>query len=145
MSTVAGIGASTQGAVGGMGSLSSDEFFKLIFTEMSNQDPLKPNDTSALLDQIANIRSIESDVDLVDRLGELVGQNELSAGAGLIGRLVSGLSEGNQRVTGLVNSVSRTAEGVVLNLDAGVRVPMRDVDRVLEGDAGDAGEDGTEA
>lgn len=132
MSTVAGIGASTQGAVGGMGSLSSDEFFKLIFTEMSNQDPLKPNDTSALLDQIANIRSIQSDVDLVDRLGELVGQNELSAGAGLIGRLVSGLSESNQRVTGLVDSVSRTEEGVVLNLGGGVRVPMRDVDRVLE-------------
>jgi flagellar basal-body rod modification protein FlgD len=132
VSTVAGIGASTQGAVGGMGSLSSDEFFKLIFTEMSNQDPLKPNDTSALLDQIANIRSIQSDVDLVDRLGELVGQNELSAGAGLIGRLVSGLSESNQRVTGLVDSVSRTEEGVVLNLGGGVRVPMRDVDRVLE-------------
>ncbi|VAX41197.1 hypothetical protein MNBD_PLANCTO03-411 [hydrothermal vent metagenome] len=133
MNTVDGIGASTPRVDSGINGLSSEEFFQLIFAEMSNQDPLKPNDTSALLDQIANIRSIESDVDLVDKLGELVGQNEMAAGAGLIGRLVSGLSEASERVTGIVNSVSRTEEGVVLNLDGGMRVPMGDVDRVLEG------------
>ena len=133
MNTVDGIGASASRVDSGINGLSSEEFFQLIFTEMSNQDPLKPNDTSALLDQIANIRSIESDVDLVDKLGELVGQNEMAAGAGLIGRLVSGLSEASERVTGIVNSVSRTEEGVVLNLDGGMRVPMGDVDRVLEG------------
>ena len=133
MNTVDGIGASAPRVDSGINGLSSEEFLQLIFTEMSNQDPLEPNDTSALLDQIANIRSIESDVDLVDKLGELVGQNEMAAGAGLIGRLVSGLSEANERVTGIVNSVSRTEEGVVLNLDGGMRVPMGDVDRVLEG------------
>lgn len=137
MNAVEGIGAPAQGAVGGISGLSSDEFFKLMFTELSSQDPLKPNDTNALLEQIANIRSIQSDVDLVARLGELVGQNELSAGAGLIGRFVSGLDETSQRVTGLVNSVSRTEDGVVLNLDGGLRVPMADVDRVLEGAPGD--------
>jgi len=133
VNTVDGIGASAPRVDSGINGLSSEEFLQLIFTEMSNQDPLEPNDTSALLDQIANIRSIESDVDLVDKLGELVGQNEMAAGAGLIGRLVSGLSEANERVTGIVNSVSRTEEGVVLNLDGGMRVPMGDVDRVLEG------------
>lgn len=132
MSTVAGIGASTQGGATSVGGLSSDEFFRLIFTELSNQDPLEPNDTNALLEQIANIRSIQSDVDLVDRLGELVGQNELSSGAGLIGRLVSGLSEADERVSGVVHSVSKTDDGVVLNLDGGARVPMSSVDRVLE-------------
>jgi flagellar hook assembly protein FlgD len=141
VSTVSGIGTSTQSAGGGIGGLSSDEFFKLMFTELSSQDPLKPSDTNALLEQIANIRSIQSDIDLVDRLGELVGQNELSSGAGLIGRLVSGLSESDQRVTGLVNSVSRTEDGVVLNLDGGLRVPMSDVDRVLK-DAQDDDPDG---
>ncbi len=133
MNTVEAIGASAKNADSGISGLSSDEFFKLIFTELSNQDPLDPNDTNALLEQIANIRSIESDVDLVSKLGELVGQNELAAGAGLIGRLISGLSETSERVTGLVNSVSRTEEGVVLNLTGGIRVPMADVDRVLDG------------
>jgi len=135
VSTVEGIGASASPSASGVGGLSSDEFLKLIFTELSNQDPLEPNDTGALLEQIANIRSIQSDVDLVDRLGDLVGQNELSAGAGLIGRMVSGLTETARRVTGIVNSVSKTEDGVVLNLDGGSRVPMSSLDRVLEGEA----------
>jgi len=137
VSTVEAIGASSPRSASGIGGLSSDEFLKLIFTELGNQDPLEPNDTGALLEQIANIRSIQSDVDLADRLGALVGQNELAAGAGLIGRLVSGLSESNQRVTGLVHSASKTETGVVLNLDGGARVPMGSVDRVLEADAGE--------
>lgn len=141
MSTVTGVGASAPSTASSVSGLSSDEFFKLIFTELSNQDPLKPNDTNALLQQIANIKSIQSDADLTDRLGELVGQNELSAGAGLIGRLVSGLSESNERVSGMVHSVSKTEDGVVLNLDGGLRVPMSSVDRVLEDPA--SGGDGS--
>jgi flagellar basal-body rod modification protein FlgD len=143
LSTVEGIGASTPQSVSGIGGLSSDEFLKLIFTELANQDPLEPNDTGALLEQIADIRSIQSDVDLVDRLGALVGQSELSAGAGLIGRIVSGVSEASQRVTGVVHSVSRTDDGVVLNLDGGSRVPMSSVDRVLD-DVDDEGDQSTD-
>jgi flagellar basal-body rod modification protein FlgD len=129
--------------------LTSDEFFQLIFTELSNQDPLEPNDTNALLEQIANIRSIQSDDDLSTRLADLVGQNELASGAGLIGKLVSGLSETSQRVSGLVQSVSKTDEGVVLNLAGGTRVPMRSVDQVLQDQEDDsdggAGDEGSES
>ena len=133
MSTVSSIGAPafSNTAASGAGQLSSDQFFKLIFSELTNQDPLKPNDTNALLTQIANIQSIQSDTNLVDKLGSLVGQNELSAGAGLIGNAISGLDENSQRVTGTVDSVSRGKSGVVLNLQDGTRVPMSSVDRVL--------------
>lgn len=145
MSTVDSVSASTGSAVAAstVGSLSSDEFLELIFTELSSQDPLDPNDTNALLEQIANIRSIQSDVDLVDRLGELVGQNELSSGASLIGRLVSGISEVDDRVSGVVSSVSKTDDGVVLNLEGGIRVPMDNVDKVF--DASDADDSSSES
>ncbi len=143
MSTVGGIGASafSQTSGSGVGQLSSDAFFKLIFSELTNQDPLKPNDTNALLTQIANIQSIQSDTNLVDNLGKLVGQNELTAGAGLIGSTISGLSDTSQRVSGLVDSVSKGKNGVVLNLADGTRVPMKNVDLVLSGgsDTGSGG------
>jgi len=133
VSTLSSIGAPgfSNTTASGAGQLSSDQFFKLIFSELTNQDPLKPNDTNALLTQIANIQSIQSDTNLVDKLGSLVGQNELSAGAGLIGNAISGLDENSQRVTGTVDSVSRGKSGVVLNLQDGTRVPMSSVDRVL--------------
>ncbi|HZW09562.1 MAG TPA: flagellar hook capping FlgD N-terminal domain-containing protein [Phycisphaerales bacterium] len=145
MSTIDGIGGSAPAgaSAGGVSGLSSDEFLKLLFTELNNQDPLEPNDTGALLEQIANIRSIQSDLDLGERLTDLVGQNQLAAGSGLIGRLVSGLSETSQRVTGVVHSVSKTEDGVVLNIQGGSRVPMSSVDRVLADEGGQAAtEDG---
>ena len=75
------IGSSASTSVTGTGfsGLASSDFTKLIFEELTNQDPLAPNDTNALIQQIANIRSIQSDMDLSDRLGSLVSQQEFTA------------------------------------------------------------------
>ena len=66
--------------------MSSEDFIRIIFTELSNQDPFEPNDSGALLEQLNSIRSIESDLQLVDQLQSLVFENQLGAAAGLIGQ-----------------------------------------------------------
>lgn len=137
----------------GFSELTSEEFTRIMFEELSSQDPLEPSDTGALLEQLSTLRSIESDAGLVDQLGSLVRQNELGAASGLIGRFVSGVGEEDVgRTSGVVFSVSQTREGAVLNLDNGARVPMGNVDEVFdldefgidrgEEDAGDAGDAG---
>lgn len=115
----------------GFGALSSDEFTKVIFAELSQQDPLKPNDTSALLEQLSMIRSIESDMNLSDNLGELLTRNEFASSTGLIGQFVGGISERGERVADLVLSVSRTSEGPMLNLANGSRVSLGQVDEIV--------------
>ena len=65
----------------GMSELSSEDFTQLIITELTKQDPLQPNDTNALLNQIATIRSIESDTSLSTSLSSLVEQNDFSSAA----------------------------------------------------------------
>lgn len=117
---------------GGFSALSADEFTKIIFAELSRQDPLQPNDTNALLQQISTIRSIQSDMDLSTRLGQVVKQNEFASASSLVGKFVGGLDENRERVSGQVRSVSRTAEGVTLELLGGVRVPMSDLDEIRE-------------
>jgi flagellar basal-body rod modification protein FlgD len=112
------------------GALNSEAFVKIMFTELSNQDPLKPNDSAALLQQMSSLRSIQSDIDLSKKLESLVQQNQLASAGGMIGNLVSGLSQDNIRVFGTVVSVSRTADGPVLNLDNGFRVPFNTVDEM---------------
>lgn len=134
MSSIDAVAGGNSPTSTGFSSLSSDEFTKLILTELSNQDPLEPNDTGALLDQLANIRSIQSDIDLSDNLSELVSQNQLASSAGLIGQIVSGVSETRERTIGEVLSVSRTETGAVLNLDNGQRVPMNSVDEIVGSD-----------
>jgi len=132
MTGISGVASGSGVSSGGFSALSSEDFAKIIFTELSKQDPLSPNDTNALLEQISMIRSIESDMDLTNRLGSLVGQNEFSSAATLIGRRIEGLDEINMRVTGVVRSVARTAQGPVLTLNDGSRVPMSRIDGVHE-------------
>ena len=52
--------------------LSSAEFLQIIFTELQNQDPLEPQDSQAMLNQLSSLRSIESDTKMVDSLQSLV-------------------------------------------------------------------------
>src|SRR5436190_21465775 len=112
--------------------MSSEDFIKIIFTELSNQDPFKPNDSSALLQQMSSIRSIESDLKLTDQLKSLVTQNQLSSAGGMIGKFVGGLTSDNKRVAGLVVSVERQGDNVNLELDNGWSVPINNVERVID-------------
>lgn len=110
--------------------LSSEQFVRIIFTELTNQDPLAPNDTGKLLDQMSSLRSIEADLQLQQKLDALVSANQFATAGSLIGARVSGLSEQSVRVEGIVESVLRTRDGVVLQLLSGVRVPFRNLDTI---------------
>lgn len=111
--------------------LTSGEFLQIIFTELQNQDPLEPNDTSAMLDQLATLRTIESDTQMVDSLQRMVNQSEMAASSQLIGSLVSGITLDNRRVSDLVISVSMTQDGPVLNMFDGSRMFFSNVDEIV--------------
>lgn len=110
--------------------LSSEEFMKIIFTELQQQDPLKPNDSNALLQQINSIRSIESDVSMGQKLESIVFQNQLASAGNLIGKKVTGLNDKNQRVTGVVKSVNREGSNISLVLDNNWSIPIDSVERI---------------
>src|SRR5690606_16146731 len=94
--------------------MSSEEFINIIFTELSNQDPFEPTDSAALLQQLSSIRSIESDVKLSQQLETLVHENQLASAGNLIGKIVGGLTQDNQRVAGWVVSAHREGNDVYL-------------------------------
>jgi flagellar basal-body rod modification protein FlgD len=133
MESVGAIGSSTVGAAGNrFGELSSEQFIEIIFTELSNQDPLEPNDTGALIEQMSTLQSMQSDMELTNRLEAIVSQNELAGAAGMIGRSITGFTETGVRVSGTVASVTRTGEGPILNLDSGSRVPASYVEQIVD-------------
>lgn len=135
MSAINAIGGSSSPAsasVNGFSSLSSEEFVEIIFAELTNQDPLEPNDSKALIDQLSSLRSIESDIALTENLNSLVEQTQFAAAAGLVGQVVGGLTLSGERVLDLVVSVSNTAEhGAVLNLFDGDKIPFANVEEIL--------------
>jgi flagellar basal-body rod modification protein FlgD len=129
--SIGGIGSASQiaGQSSAFADISSDEFVKIMISELSNQDPLKPQDSAALLDQLSNLRNIESQLNLQDSLESLVLQNQIASAGGMIGKAVDGLDANNNKVNGLVKSVRVEADKVILELDTGKSLPM---DRVMQ-------------
>lgn len=113
--------------------LTSEQFVKIMFTELSNQDPLKPNDSNQMLQQLSSLRSIQSDINLTDKLEAILTQNQLSTAGSLIGKYVSGLTEGGQRVVGEVVAVARNENGPLLRLSNNFLVPFANVDIMQSG------------
>ena len=71
MSAIQGAAANMVGGTTGsnrFNELSSEDFMQIIFTELQQQDPFEPNDSSALLEQLNSIRAIESDIELTKNL-----------------------------------------------------------------------------
>ncbi|MCC6681703.1 MAG: hypothetical protein IT445_12450 [Phycisphaeraceae bacterium] len=107
--------------------MDSSDFIRVLMTELSNQDPLAPNDTAKLLEQLSSLRNIESQSTLEDTLKSLVLQNGVIQASGMIGKLVQGLSVNGSQISGLVTSVRVVDGAAQLELDSGVSLPLENV------------------
>jgi hypothetical protein len=133
MSAIAGLSSSNPtSATDAYRGLSTEDFYELIFTELTNQDPLAPSETKDLMEQISTIQAIQSDQQLTERLEDMVRQNEVTTSSSLVGKFVSGRSRAGLDVAGFVDSVSITREGPVLNLSSGNAVAMDDLLEVID-------------
>ena len=112
--------------------VSSTDFIEIMFAELTNQDPLSPNETKDILQQVGTIRSIESDLALTEKLNDLVRRNEVTSAGTLIGKFVTGRSETGLRVGDFVDSISVTSDGSLLNLTSGFRVPLENLEEIID-------------
>ena len=144
ITSAAGVGGGSVGASSGFGALDSEEFLNIMFTELQNQDPFEPNDSSALLEQLNSIRSIESDMALTSQLESIVFQNQLAGASNLIGRYIQGMAPGGNRVDGQVISVIRQGDAIGVELDTGWVIDVDQVELIVDETLFDDGTDGTD-
>lgn len=123
-STTAASETGKKSGAGRFGELGSDEFIKILMTELTNQDPLSPNDSKAILEQLSSLRNIEGQLSLQESLESLVSQNQIAQAGGLIGKSIEGLDTENKKVNGIVTSVRIVDGAAVLELDSGKSLPM---------------------
>ncbi len=118
----------------GMEALTSEDFFEVLIAELQQQDPFKPSDTSEMVGQISQIRTIELSSQLTDALSDLSTQQHTTGAAELIGKLIAATLEAEDgstsEVTGVVTGVRFEENGAVLELDTGEAVPLADVTHI---------------
>ena len=119
-------GAGATNTVAGLG---SEDFFKLLITQLMNQDPLEPTDNEGLLRQISSIRDIELSTTLTDSLQRLTGQQRFSSASSLIGRYVTGIPDADGTVAnGMVVGIRFATDGQpMLQLASGVEISIDQV------------------
>jgi flagellar basal-body rod modification protein FlgD len=109
--------------------LTSDDFFKLLITQLQQQDPLEPMDNTEMLKQIASVREIELSSTLTESLRSLTGQQQFASASSLLGQFVaSHPDESGYSVRGIVEGVRFDGNGSpVLQLANGSEIPLNDV------------------
>jgi flagellar basal-body rod modification protein FlgD len=68
--------------------ISQQDFFRLLVTQLSFQDPLKPIDNEAFIAQIAQFTSLEQTRQINDNISSLLSVQSSNQAIGLIGRTV---------------------------------------------------------
>ncbi len=72
-------------ALGGDKGMGRDEFLKLLVAQLKHQDPLKPQDNSQFVAELAQFSSLEQSMGINDRLDLLATQNQGLANSQVVG------------------------------------------------------------
>lgn len=110
--------------------LDLNSFLSMMIAELQNQDPLNPMDNAQLLQQVSQIREIESNLRLVSTLESLVRSQSLASGANLIGRVVKGLDADGKEAIGIVERVSADDKGFYVHFE-NTTIAMKNIREVM--------------
>lgn len=116
-----------------MKSLSPDAFLKLFITQLKNQDPDSPLDTSQMTAQLAQLTTVQKLTDMSTNFSNVMKVEQLSLAKGLIGSPVT-YTSGSQQLTGQVQS-AQISDGVVGVTVDGLFVKLDDIRTIGSGSA----------
>jgi len=92
--------------------LNLQDFLKILLTQLTYQDPLKPMDNQEFMAQMAQFSSLEQTRELTDRIDQLLGIQSATQSIGLLGKTVD------------IPSASGTLTGQVTALDLSSGAPQ---------------------
>lgn len=96
-------------------SLGLQDFIKVLTTQLTYQDPLKPMDNQEFMAQVAQFTALEQSQQMNERMQQLVDNQAALQSIGLIGRNVE-ISTASGRTTGTVSALSLQGDAPVLTL-----------------------------
>jgi len=97
--------SSTNQALTGFAALTSQDFLKMLITELQNQDPTQPVSNSELLQQLSQMQALQSNVELNTTLTNFSNNQQIASGASFLGKVVSGTDANNNPVNGVADNV----------------------------------------
>lgn len=111
----------------GFSGMTSEDFMKLLITQLQNQDPSNPMDSDQLLNQVSQMRSLQANLELESAMKGLTLSQQLSSASNLIGKTITAVTgDDDVTVKGEVESVLVKDGKTLLRVD-GQNIPMDDI------------------
>ena len=98
--------------------LGQDAFFKILITQLQNQDPLNPMEDREFVSQMAEFSSLEKNEKIYSLLEDKLGANQVIEKSNLIGKEITANVEGVE-MGGIVDAVKSSDDKVLAVLDIG--------------------------
>jgi flagellar basal-body rod modification protein FlgD len=115
-SAAGALGTGSENVASRKPTLGYDDFLKLLISQMQNQDPLKPMDSTEYVSQLATFSSVEQGVKLNAKLDQLLITSNISQGENVVGKFVTS-ADGS--ISGKVTSVRVDDAAITAILDNG--------------------------
>ncbi len=85
--------------------LDKDDFLKILLTQLTHQDPIRPMEDTEFVAQMAQFSSLEQMSNMNSELGKVLNILAKSQAVALLGKSVE-IMEGDEKVTGIVKEVA---------------------------------------
>jgi flagellar basal-body rod modification protein FlgD len=128
LTATSGVTANTSPAA----SLTLQDFLKVLLTQLTYQDPLKPMDNQQFMAQIAQFTNLEQSQQINDGIAQLVSNQAALQSVGLIGRTVD-INTASGLVTGTVSALSLASATPQLTVrtSAGTSIPTVELGQIV--------------
>jgi flagellar basal-body rod modification protein FlgD len=98
--------------------LNQQDFIKILMTQLTYQDPLKPMDNTQFMAQMAQFTALQQTTELNTNLVQLIQNQAALQSVGLIGRTVD-ISTASGKQTGTVSALSYAGSLPVISVSLG--------------------------
>lgn len=114
----------------GFSGMTSEDFMKILIVQLQNQDPSNPMDSDQLLNQVSQMRSLQSSLELETALKGVTLSQQLNGAASLIGKTITAVTgDDDVTVSGKVDSVVVKNGSTLLKIK-GQEIPVADITNI---------------
>ncbi|HSV47300.1 MAG TPA: flagellar hook capping FlgD N-terminal domain-containing protein [Ramlibacter sp.] len=97
-------------------SMGMEDFLKILMTQLTFQDPMKPMDNQEFMAQMAQFTSLEQTQQMNEKMSQLITNQAALQSVGLIGRTVDIQTTSGAMSTGTVSSLSLSGAAPVISV-----------------------------
>ncbi len=107
-------------------SMTQQDFLKVLLTQLTYQDPMKPMDNQQFMAQMAQFTSLEQTQQLNTKIETLIGNQAALQSVGLLGRTVD-ITTSSGTVTGTVTALSLAGDSPLITLKTSAGVTLANI------------------